>query len=118
MDTEDFLLEYINIQRKNFLERRRNKMKWLWMCAAQCVLCYPLNFWMMNENSGWYNDPTKTWRDGVEKPMDQKAKYAQTRRAWCLVFSPVFAPIAGFHTVAEYTIPEEYQPTQNIGKSV
>jgi len=82
--------------------------KWLWIFATCFVLCcYPLNFWMMNENVGLYNNPRQTWGDGVRKPTDQKAKDAQTRRAWCLVASPIFAPISGFYTLAEYTIPEK-----------
>ena len=83
-------------------------MKYLYGSIAYVLLCYPLNFWMMNENVGLYNDPTMEWTDGVKAPNRQKASDAQTRRAWCLVASPIFAPVAGFYTLADRTIPEEY----------
>ncbi len=87
------------------------EMSWfLRIFILYLVLIYHLNLWMMHDNAGLYNAPAKTWgmceRCSGGKP--QKASDAQSRRAWCLVASPIFVLVSGFHYVADGSIPEEY----------
>jgi len=86
-------------------------MSWfLRIFISYLVLSYPLNLWMMHDNAGLYNAPTKTWGtcENCRGGKPQQASEAQTRRAWCLIASPIFTPVSGFHLVAGGSIPEEY----------
>ena len=73
--------------------------------VALLLSTYPLNYHLMKKGSGFYNnDPNCTWVG------DDKQEYKGPdleRRVWCLISSPVTAPVNTFAWIAQSTFQQQ-----------